>query len=192
MGLPALVELLLNIISYVYDLKVHIIFILLGSDLIHELAPLLLLLRMVYSARQYLLLLILGHKCSDIVHEFSVDGFLALVFGHYFEIEVRLLIFFFRHVCSGCSGGSATDRACHVIYNLSALYWLRRPCLDDSLTLNSGELCKFALLQLFEHESSHDLVSLVIAFVIDHDRPILVRVEAIVCEVLAVKLLFRD
>ena len=182
----------MNIISYVNDLKVHIIFILLGSDLIHELAPLLLLLRMVYSARQYLLLLILGHKCSDIVHEFSVDGFLALVFSHYFEIEVRLLIFFFCHVSSGCSGGSATDRARHIICSLGALYRLRRPSLDDSLTLNSDELRKSALLQLLEHEPSHDLVSLVIVIIIYHDRPILRRVEAVVCEVLAVLLLLAD
>ena len=124
---------------------------------------------MIHCARQYLLLLILGHECSDIVHEFSVDSFLTLVFSHYFEIEVRLLIFFFRHVSSGCGGGSSTDRACHIIYNLSALDRLRRPRLDDSLTLNSNELCKSALLQLLEHEPSHDLVSFVIVIVIDHD-----------------------
>ena len=191
-SLPAYVELLLNIISYVYDLKVHIILILLGSDQIHELAPLLLLLSMVHCARQYLLRLILGHECSDIVHEFSIDGTLTLLFSHYFEVEVRLLIFIFTHVCSGCGGGSTTDRACHIIRTLSALHRLRRPRLDDPLTLNSNELGKSALLQLLEHESSHDLVSFVIVFVIDHDRPILLRVEAIVCEVLAVILLLAD
>ena len=116
-SLPAYVELLLNIISYVYDLKVQIIFILLGSDLIHELAPLLLLLSMVHCARQYLLLLILGHECSNIVHEFSIDSTFTLLFCHYFEVEVRLLIFIFTHVCSGCGGGSATNRG-HIICTL--------------------------------------------------------------------------
>ena len=148
---------------------------------------------MVHCARQHLLLLILGHECSDIVHEFSVNGSLTLLFGHYFEVEVRLLIFFLlSHVCGGCGGGSATDRACHIICSLGALHRLRRPRLDDSLTLNSNELCKSALLQLLEHESSHDLVSIVIVIVVDHGRPILCRVEAVVCEVLAVLLLLLD